>query len=85
MTGPLSLVTLRYRSECRYDYYECGEHARNVPPAASGYVVCGRVLGKKPEIDGVLLHEARSKLAVKFHPLPGPFGLVLLVSFPEDG
>ena len=29
--------------------------------------------GKKPEVDGVLLHEACPKLAVKFHPLTEPF------------
>ena len=32
----LKLVTHRNRSECRYDSYECDEHASNGPPAASG-------------------------------------------------
>ena len=31
----LNLVTHRNRSDCRYDSYECGEHGRNGPPAAS--------------------------------------------------
>ena len=41
--------------------------------------------GIKPEVDGVLRREACPKLAVKFHLLTGPFDLVLLVSFHEDG
>ena len=39
---------------------------------------------KKPEVDGVLLHEACPKLAVKFHILTEPFDSVLHVSFHED-
>ena len=39
---------------------------------------------KKPEVDGVLLHEACPKLAVKVHLLREPFDLVLHVSFHED-
>ena len=40
--------------------------------------------GKKPEVDGVL--QACPKLQKrKFHPLTGPFDLVLPVSFQEDG
>ena len=32
----LNFVTNKNRSERRYDCLECGEHARNGPPAASG-------------------------------------------------
>ena len=44
-------------------------------------VVCGRVLGKKPEVDGVLHHEACPKLAVKFHLLTVTFDLLQHVFF----